>query len=196
MLVVETVVRIRREYAAGKPIKEIARELRLSRKVVRKAVRAPEGAFTYRRAVQPLPKIGPFKERLDALLVENEARPRRDRLRMTRIWDLLLREGFDGSYDAVRRYAARWRAERRKGPGDGAAAFVPLVFRPGEAFQFDWSHEDVEIDGRPMRVKAAHVRLCASRAVYVRVYPRESQEMRIPTMPPTDSEMIAPIIPR
>jgi hypothetical protein len=47
-----------------------------------------------------------------------------------------------------------------------------------------------------MRVKAAHVRLCASRAVYVRVYPRESQEMRIPTMPPTDSEMIAPIIPR
>jgi transposase len=177
MLVVETVVRIRREYAAGKPIKEIARDLRLSRKVVRKAVRAPEGAFTYRRAVQPLPKIGPFRERLDALLVENEARPRRDRLRMTRIWDLLLREGFDGSYDAVRRYAARWQAERRKGPGDGAAAFVPLAFRPGEAFQFDWSHEDVEIDGRPMRVKAAHVRLCASRAVYVRVYPRESQEM-------------------
>lgn len=177
MLVVETVVRIRREYAAGKPIKAIARDLRLSRKVVRKAVRAPEGAFTYKREVQPQPKIGPFKERLDVLLAENEARPRRDRLRLTRIWDLLLREGYDGSYDAVRRYAARWLTERRKGPGDGAVAFVPLVFRPGEAFQFDWSHEDVEIDGKPMRVKAAHVRLCASRAVYVRVYPRESQEM-------------------
>src|SRR5471030_1199692 len=110
MLVVETVVGIRREYAAGKPIREISRDLRLSRKVVRKAVRAPEGAFTYRRAVQPQPKIGPFRERLDVLLAENEARPRRDRLRMTRIWDLLLREGFDGSYDAVRRYAARWQA--------------------------------------------------------------------------------------
>ena len=177
MLVVETVVRIRREYAAGKPIKAIARDLRLSRKVVRKAVRAPEGAFTYKREVQPLPKIGPFKERLELLLVENEARPRRDRLRMTRVWDLLLREGYDGSYDAVRRYAARWLSEQRKGPGDDAVAFVPLAFRPGEAFQFDWSHEDVEIDGKPMRVKAAHVRLCASRAVYVRVYPRESQEM-------------------
>ena len=177
MLVVETVVRIRREYAAGKPMKAIARDLRLSRKVVRKAVRAPEGAFTYKREVQPQPRIGPFKERLDAFLAENEARPRRDRLRMTRIWDLLLREGYDGSYDAVRRYAARWLTERRKGSGDGAVAFVPLVFRPGEAFQFDWSHEDVEIDGKPMRVKAAHVRLCASRAVYVRVYPRESQEM-------------------
>ena len=137
MVVMEKVVRIRREYAAGKPIKEIARDLRLSRKVVRKAVRAPEGVFSYRHTVQPLPKIGPFKGQLDALLAENEARPRRDRLRITRIWDLVLREGFDGSYDAVRRYAAHWQAERRKGASEASAAFVPLVFRPGEAFQFD-----------------------------------------------------------
>ena len=177
MLVVETVVRIRREFAGGKPIKAIARDLRLSRKVVRKAIRAPEGAFDYHRAVQPLPRIGPFQERLDALLVENEGRHRRDRLRMTRIHDLLLREGFEGSYDAVRRYAARWSLARRKDPGDGAPAFIPLLFRPGEAYQFDWSHEDVEIAGKPMRVKVAHMRLCASRAVYVRAYPRETQEM-------------------
>src|SRR3546814_2250999 len=51
------------------------------------------------------------------------------------------------------------------------------LFRPGEAYQFDWSHEDVEIAGKPMRVKVAHVRLCASRAMYVRAYPRETQEM-------------------
>lgn len=177
MLVVETVVRIRREHAAGKPIKAIARDLRLSRKVVRKAIRAEEGAFSYRRTTQPFPKIGPVRERLEHLLAENEARPRRDRLRLTRVWDLLVREGYDGSYDSVRRYAARWREEARAAPGDGGMAFVPLLFAPGEAFQFDWSHEDVEIAGQPMRVKAAHVRLCASRAIYVRVYPRETQEM-------------------
>jgi transposase len=185
MLIVETVVRIRREYAGGKAIKAIARDLRLSRKVVRKAIRAPEGAFNYERKVQPLPRIGPFRERLDTLLVENEGRGRRDRLRMTRIHDLLLREGpstssgerLTVSYDAVRRYAARWTTERRKDAGDGAAAFIPMMFKPGEAYQFDWSHEDVEIAGKPMRVKVAHMRLCASRAVYVRAYPRESQEM-------------------
>ena len=176
MLVVETVVRIRREHAGGKPIKESARDLRLSRKVVRKAIRAPEGAFDYHRSVQPLPRIGPFQERLDALLAENEARHRRDRLRMTRIHDLLLRDGFEGSYDAVRRYATRWADGRRKDPGESVAAFIPLLFRPGEAYQFDWSHEDVEIAGKPMRVKVAHMRLCASRAVYVRAYPRETQE--------------------
>ena len=173
----ETVVRIRREHAAGKPIKAIARDLNLSRKVVRKAIRSPEGAFTYKRDVQPLPKIGPFKDRLEALLAENEARPQRERLRVTRLWDLLAREGYDGSYAAVRRYAIRWTSERRAGVADPALAFVPLTFRPGEAYQFDWSHEDVEIAGKPMRVKVAHVRLCASRAIYVRAYPRESQEM-------------------
>ncbi len=94
MLIVETVVRIRREHADGKSIKAIARDLRLARKVVRKAIRSPEAGFAYQRSVQPLLRIGPFQERLDAPLVENEARSRRDRLRMTRIHDLLLREGF------------------------------------------------------------------------------------------------------
>ena len=177
MLVVETVVRIRREYAAGKAIKAICRDLRLSRKVVRKAIRAEEGAFSYQRTTQPFPKIGPVRERLEQLLAENEARPRRDRLKLTRVWDLLVREGYDGSYCSVRRYAARWREETKAAAGDGGTAFVPLLFAPGEAFQFDFSHEDVEIAGQPLRVKVAHVRLCASRAIYLRAYPRETQEM-------------------
>jgi hypothetical protein len=32
----------------------------------------------------------------------------------------LLREGFEGSHDAARRYAARWTTERRKDAGDAA----------------------------------------------------------------------------
>jgi DNA-binding CsgD family transcriptional regulator len=43
MLVVETVVRIRRERTGGKGNSEIARDLRLSRNVVRKAINAAEG---------------------------------------------------------------------------------------------------------------------------------------------------------
>lgn len=59
--------------------------------------------MTHRREVQPLSKLGPFQARLDALLEDNEARPRREKLRLTRIHDLLLREGLDGSYGAVPR---------------------------------------------------------------------------------------------
>ena len=78
MLVVETVVRIRREhFARGKAIKAIARDLRLSRKMVRKAMRSAEGAFSYQRSGPAAPEDGPFQERLEAMLEENEARPRR-----------------------------------------------------------------------------------------------------------------------
>ena len=44
-----------------------------------------------------------------------------------------------GGYDAVRRYAGVRRRERRALPA--SQAFVPLSFAPGEAYQFDWSHE-------------------------------------------------------
>jgi hypothetical protein len=54
-----------------------------------------------------------------------------------------------------------------------AAAYVPLSFAPGEAYQFDWSHEVVLLNGVTVIVKAAHVRLCHSRMLFVRCYPRE-----------------------
>jgi hypothetical protein len=55
--------------------------------------------------------------------------------------------------------------------------FIPLVFDPGEAFQFDWSYEWVEMAGMPVKVKVAHLRLCHSRHFLVVAYPRETQEM-------------------
>ncbi len=58
-----------------------------------------------------------------------------------------------------------------------AEAYVPLSFAPGEAYQFDWSHEVVLINGTTVTVKVAHVRLCHSRMLFVRAYPRETQEM-------------------
>ena len=54
---------------------------------------------------------------------------------------------------------------------------MPLSFAPGEAYQFDWSHEVVLIAGVTVTVKVAQVRLCHSRMLFVRAYPRESQEM-------------------
>src|SRR5260370_21135348 len=45
------------------------------------------------------------------------------------------------------------------------------------SYRFDWSHEVVLLSGVTVIVKAAHVRLCHSRMLFVRVYPRETQEM-------------------
>jgi transposase len=175
MLIVETIRKIRLAFfAQGKPIKMICRELRLSRKVVRKVVRSKATEFHYEREAQPLPKIGPWIDQLDELLLANEAKAARERLTLIRLFEELRARGYAGGYDAVRRYARRW--SKKRGVSI-AAAYVPLSFAPGEAYQFDWSHEVVVLNGVTVVVKAAHVRLCHSRMMFVRAYPRETQEM-------------------
>lgn len=175
MLVVETIAKIRRAYFQDKKsIKQICRELRVSRNTVRKVIRSGATELTYERTIQPLPKIGPWKDMLDEMLAVNARKPKRERLTRIRIFEELRARGYDGGYDAVRRYAASWSKEEEVA---SAAAYVPLSFHPGEAYQFDWSHEIVVIDGVTTTVKVAHVRLCHSRMLFVRAYPRETQEM-------------------
>src|SRR6202161_2536487 len=175
MLIVETIGRIRREhFIHGKSIKEIARDLRLSRNTVRKVLRSEETCFSYERRVQPRPKLGRWKEQLDRLLVANVEAPARERLTLIRIFEELRALGYDGGYDAIRRYARSWAKLNARATAD---AFVPLTFAPGEAYQFDWSHEIVVMDGVTTIVKVSHLRLCHSRMMFVRAYPRETQEM-------------------
>src|SRR6186997_767121 len=175
MLVVETIARIRRgHFVQGKSIKAICRELHVSRKVVRKVLRSEATDFRYERELQPMPRLGAWRAELDRLLTTNEARPGRERLTLIRVFEALRDLGYAGGYDAVRRYARTW---RRGQVSALASAYVPLSFAPGEAYQFDWSHEVVLIGGATVTVKVAHIRLCHSRMLFVRAYPRETQEM-------------------
>ena len=172
---VDTIARIRREFfIRGRSIKEIVRDLHVSRNTVRKVVRSGATALSYEREVQPLPKLGQWRADLDRLLLTNAGKSSRERLTLMRVFEALRGLGYEGGYDAVRRYARTWQRERSASTAD---AYVPLSFAPGEAYQFDWSHEVVLINGVTVKIKVAHVRLCHSRMLFVRAYPRESQEM-------------------
>src|SRR3982074_1482439 len=66
MLTVETIGRIRREhFLKGKTIKEIARDLKVSRNAVRRVLRSGATSFEYEREVQPRPKLGRWTAELD-----------------------------------------------------------------------------------------------------------------------------------
>jgi transposase len=170
---------MRRAYfVQGRKIKAIARELKIARNTVREIVRAKEVSApterSYHRLVQPLPRLGAYVDSLEQILADNAKRPKRERLTYQRIFGQLTLAGYVGGYDAVRRYARAWsirEGERR------AEAFVPLTFAPGEAYQFDWSHEHVLLDGTAVTLKVAQTRLCYSRMPFARAYPRETQEM-------------------
>jgi len=175
MLIVETIAKIRRyHFVDGKSIKEIGRLLQLSRNTVRKVIRSGATEHRYQRDIQPMPRLGAYRSRLEALLEEDWQRPKKRRLTSRRLVELLRSEGYSGGYDSIQRFVKQWREEKGRNGGSG---FIPLRFAPGEAYQFDWSHEWVLLGGVVQKAKVAHFRLCHSRYFFVVAYPRESLEM-------------------
>jgi transposase len=172
---VDLIGQIRRAFFERRQaIKEISRELRVSRATVRKVVRSDKSAFTYAREVQPAPKLGEWIATLTKVLEEEAALPKRERRSTQRLFEELRGRGYDGAHDSVHRFVKEWREERARVP---AQAFVPMSFAPGEAYQFDWSHETITLQGLPLMIKAAHMKLSHSRMPFVRTYFRETQEL-------------------
>jgi hypothetical protein len=125
MLTVETIGRIRREhFIKGKTIREIARDLKVSRNTVRKVLRSGATSFEYERDVQPRPKLGRWTADLENVLSANATKPAREQLTLIRIFEELRGRGYDGGYDAVRRYARQWAKQHGQAI---AAAYVVLA---------------------------------------------------------------------
>ena len=161
-------------FVEGKGIREISRDFNISRNTVRTVIRSGMTDQSYCRIDKHRPRLGAVIERLIDLLKEDEAKPVKHRRRAQILFEQLQREGYSGGYDAVRRYVGAWRKEQGKAP---AKAFIPLEYDPGDAFQFDWSYEQVELGGVPVEVKIAQFRLCHSRKLFCIAYTRESLEM-------------------
>lgn len=175
MLNVETIRKVRQAHLRdGKAIREICREFNLARNTVRNIIRSGITDQAYERVDQPRPKLGSFIERLSELLKEDAGKPVRHRKSAQILFEQLQREGYEGGYDTVRRYVGTWKRE------DGTAlvrAFIPLEYDPGDAFQFDWSYEQLMLGGIQTEVKIAQFRLCHSRKPFCIAYTRETLEM-------------------
>ena len=91
------------------------------------------------------------------------------------MYEDLVKLGYDGSYERVAALARAWRADRHRAEQTtGRGTFVPLVFQPGEAFQFDWSEDWATIGGERVKLQVAHTKLSHSRAFVVRAYPLQT----------------------
>ena len=172
MIGVDKIGEIRRAYfEQHRSIKEIVRTLSVSRATVRKVVRGHSTEFKYERGVQPARKLGVWVEVLREILEKEAKLPRRERRSTQRLFEELRGRGYDGAHDSVHRFVKTWRDERVRVP---VHAYVPMSFAPGEAYQFDWSHETITLQNLPLTVKAAHMKLSHSRMPFVRVYFRAS----------------------
>lgn len=169
----ETVLKVRRLcLVEGRTQSSVARDLRLSRTTVRKYLKDASPPEYYQEQLRPCPQLGPFKAQLTTWIEQDLQRPKRERRSAQRLYECLQGEGYDGAYDSVVRFKRAHKTDAT--PSD---AFVPLAFDPGEAYQFDWSEEVVELGGATQKIKVAHFRMSYSRKTFVVAYPRESLEM-------------------
>jgi transposase len=158
-------------YIEGKKIRQIKRELRVSRPVIRKAI-ASAGPVKYTlNEPREAPKLGPYKGQIDGMLRQNETLPAKQRYTSGRIYSLIQAAGYSGAASSLRHYIGQKRKELRR-----PKLFLPLEFDPGTDAQVDWGEADVILQGVQRTVELFVMRLSYSRRLFVMAFPSQRQE--------------------
>lgn len=159
------------------PIREIARRTGLSRNTVRKYLASGVVDPRYPKRKTPS-KLDDYEATLTNWLFRETKRSRKQRRNVKRLHSDLVQLGYTGSYDRIAAFARQWRQAQQESKRTASKnTFVPLLFAPGEAFQFDWSEDWAFIDGTNTKLQVAHFKLCHSRAYMLRAYMLQSHEM-------------------
>ena len=158
-------------------IREISRRTGLSRNTVRKYLRADSVEPRF-NVPDRASKLDPYADKLSHILRQETGKSRKQKRTIRQLHADLVALGYEGSYNRVAAFAREWKAARqREQQTCGRGAFVPLAFRPGEAFQFDWSEDWAIIGGERTKLQVAHFKLSYSRVFMLRAYLQQTHEM-------------------
>lgn len=136
----------------GITIKEITRQLKLSRNTVRKYLRSNDApSFSHRRTEKGLDKY----EATIGEMLENKYIG-------TRIYKELSAIGYGGSLSSVHRYVA----DITKGEKKKALVTTRVESEPGSQMQYDWKEWELPINGKAVKIYIHEVVLSYSRMKY------------------------------
>ena len=159
------------------PIREIVRRTSLSRNTIRKYLCSGAVAPQF-RVPERSSKLDRFAEKLSHWQRIEAGKSRKQRRTVKLLHAALVALGFDGSYGRVAAFARAWKVQRQyEQQTSGRGTIVPMVFAPGEAFQFDWREEGVVLGGERGKLQAARIKLAHGKAVIVRAYRLQTHEM-------------------
>ena len=145
-------------------IREISRRTGLSRNTIRKYLRSGSVEPKFKVPARPS-KLDAFAAKLSGWLKVEASKSRKQKRTIKQLHANLLLLGYSGSYSRVAAFARGWKVDRQhEQQTSGRGTFLPLVFQPGEAFQFDWSEDWAILGGGSMDRQANSTRLC--RAVF------------------------------
>jgi transposase len=158
----------RRVLVEGVSQREILRETGMHWKTLKKILEHSEPPGYRQQRPRKRKKLGTFLERIQQILKDDRAMPRKQRHTAKRIWERLREEGFTGGYTVVKD-AVRELTQKTQ------EVFVPLLHQPGEA-QVDFGHALAKVNGQLRKVAFFVMALPYSDAVYVQAFERECTE--------------------
>ena len=170
MLSMDDFERIRRlVLVEGISQREVAKQLGVARKSVRKAIqRAGPIEYTL-KAPRACPRLDSFKPIIDAWIEQDRKAPRKQRHSGARVHERLVAEhGFQGSLRSVSSYVSSRRKAEIPSP-----VFAPLDYPPGFEIQIDWGEGTVVLNGHPTILFFFCARLPFSKATFVRAYAKD-----------------------
>jgi transposase len=158
----------RRVLVEGVSRRQVLRETGMHWRTLRKILTHSEPPGYRQQQPRPRKKLGAFLERIQQILKEDQALPRKQRHTAKRIWERLREAGFTGGYTVVKD-AVRELTQKSQ------EVFVPLTHPPGEA-QVDFGHALAKVNGRLRKVAFFVMALPYSDASFVMAFERECTE--------------------
>jgi len=161
---------IRRAHRDGMSIRQIARQLGHSRRIVRHALASAEPHPEPLTRNRSSPKLGPFYEVIDQILSNDETAPRKQRHTAAQICRRLRDEhDYRGGYAQVQRYVRKRRPRHKE-------TFIPLGHLPGQRLEADFGHIHVDFPDGPRLVPFLVTAWAYSNAPFVLALPFERTE--------------------
>jgi transposase len=170
MLTVEEYAKVRIAHRDGMSVRALARTFGHSRRKVREILALPQPKPYTRSKVRPAPVLGAFHTIIDAVLVDDELAPVKQRHTAMQIYRRLRDEyHYTGGYDQVRRYVGCHRRTHRE-------TFIPLAHEPGQRLECDFGHIYVDFPEGRRQVPVLIVAWGYSNYAYAQAMPTERTE--------------------
>jgi len=149
-------------------LRQLERETGIHRQTLRK-VRDNSQPPGYQR-IKPVnkSKIGPYVERIKAIIETDKDVHKKQRHTAKKIWEILQSEGFDGGYTIVKDAVRQIKKTSKE-------VFMPLSQRPGEA-QVDFGYALANFGGILKKISFFVMSMVHSDAMFVMAFPRECTE--------------------
>jgi len=160
----------KKHFLEGWSIRELSRQLKISRQTVRKMLKDGEIPKYNRKQPKPSPVMDPYRAIIETILEMDKNAPTKQRHTSARIYERLHDEhGFRGGESTVRRYVRSLKDVKDE-------CFLLLEAAPGEQMQIDFGEAQVYISDIRVKVLLFCMRLKYSSVPFVIAFPTQRLE--------------------